>query len=122
MCKQELWSLLQFVDERRFGTLEEFEETYEGIESRQEVIEQLHADLKPFFLRRIKKHVEKSLPQKTERILRVQMTPLQEQYYKWILEGNVKQLMKGAKGSKGSLMNVLMQVRARRCRLVLVAV
>lgn len=51
---------------------------------------QLHADLQPHLLRRVIKDVEKSLPPKNERILRVDMTPLQRQYYKWILTRNFK--------------------------------
>ncbi len=42
----------------------------------------LHAVLRPHLLRRVIKDVEKSLPPKNERILRVEMTPLQKQYYK----------------------------------------
>ena len=41
------------------------------------------------------KEVERSLPPKNERILRVEMTPLQRQYYKWILSRNFKDLNKG---------------------------
>lgn len=40
-----------------------------------------------------------SLPPKNERILRVGMTPLQRQYYRWILTRNFKELNKaGARG------------------------
>ena len=42
----------------------------------------LHAVLRPHLLRRVIKDVERSLPPKNERILRVEMTPLQRQYYK----------------------------------------
>jgi hypothetical protein len=56
----------------------------------------LHSSLKPHLLRRVIKDVETSLPPKTERILRVEMTPLQRQYYKWILSRNFKELNKGA--------------------------
>lgn len=45
-------------------------------------------------LRRVIKDVEKSLPPKNERILRVEMSPLQRQYYKWILTRNFKELNK----------------------------
>jgi chromodomain-helicase-DNA-binding protein 1 len=55
----------------------------------------LHSSLKPHLLRRVIKDVETSLPPKTERILRVEMTPLQRQYYKWILARNFKELNKG---------------------------
>lgn len=53
-------------------------------------VSMLHAALKPHLLRRVIKDVEKSLPPKNERILRVDMTPLQRQYYKWILSRNFK--------------------------------
>lgn len=39
-----------------------------------------------------------SLPPKNERILRVGMTPLQRQYYKWILSRNFKELNKVGEG------------------------
>ena len=45
-------------------------------------------------LRRVKKDVEKSLPGKTEQILRVDMTSQQKQYYRWILTRNFKALAK----------------------------
>ncbi len=35
------------------------------------------------------------MPPKNERILRVEMSPLQKQYYKWILARNFKELNKG---------------------------
>lgn len=65
-------------------------------------VSQLHAALKPHLLRRVIKDVEKSLPPKNERILRVEMTPLQRQYYKWILSRNFKELNKGEPQLEGS--------------------
>lgn len=56
----------------------------------------LHAILRPHLLRRVIKDVERSLPPKTERILRVGMTPLQKQYYKWILSRNYQELNKAS--------------------------
>ena len=44
----------------------------------------LHAELQPFLLRRVKKDVEKSLPAKVEQILRVEMSNIQKKYYKYI--------------------------------------
>lgn len=54
----------------------------------------LHAQLRPHLLRRVIKDVEKSLPPKNERILRVEMSPLQRRYYKWILTRNFRELNK----------------------------
>lgn len=54
----------------------------------------LHGELKPHLLRRIIKDVERSLPPKRERIIRIAMTPLQKQYYKYILSRNYRELNK----------------------------
>jgi len=54
----------------------------------------LHQELEPFLLRRVKKDVERSLPAKVEQILRVEMSKVQRQYYKWILTKNYKALAK----------------------------
>ena len=71
----------------------------------------LHGVLRPHLLRRVIKDVEKSLPPKNERILRVDMTPLQKQYYKWILTRNFKELNKSelAGGGIPSLLHRLPQ-------------
>jgi len=71
----------------------------------------LHKQLEPFILRRVKKDVEKSLPSKVEQILRVDMTSLQKQYYKWILTKNYYALRKGVKGSVSSFVNVVMELK-----------
>lgn len=57
-------------------------------------VARLHQELRPHLLRRVIKDVEKSLPPKNERILRVDMTPLQKQFYKWILGRNFQELNK----------------------------
>jgi SNF2 family DNA or RNA helicase len=52
-----------------------------------------------------------SLPAKTERILRVEMSALQKRYYRWILSKNFKELNKGVKGSaQATLLNIVMEV------------
>ena len=85
---KELWALLHFLEPMRFPSLDDFERRYDLQNS--DSVSQLHADLRPHLLRRVIKDVEKSLPPKNERILRVDMTPLQRQYYKWILTRNFK--------------------------------
>jgi chromodomain-helicase-DNA-binding protein 1 len=64
----------------RFDDWDEFEEKHQG--SDKTGFSKLHKELEPFLLRRVKKDVEKSLPAKTEQILRVEMTKSQKQYYK----------------------------------------
>jgi len=68
--------------------------------------------LKPFILRRLKKDVEKSLPGKSERILRVELSDLQTHYYKNILTRNYKVLNEGATGGQQmGLMNIMMELK-----------
>lgn len=67
--------------------------------------------MEPFILRRVKKDVEKSLPAKVEQILRVEMTSLQKQYYKWILTKNYEALRKGVKGSTMTFLNIVIELK-----------
>merc|ERR1712013_820168 len=57
------------------------------------------------------KDVEKDLPAKVEQILRVDMTKLQKQYYKYILTKNYGALMKGMKGSTVSFANIVVELK-----------
>lgn len=51
----------------------------------EEKIKELHAQLESLMLRRLKRDVLTSLPSKSERILRVEMSALQTHWYKNIL-------------------------------------
>lgn len=53
--------------------------------NREEKIDELHNQLENLMLRRLKKDVLTSLPTKSERILRVEMSALQTHFYKNIL-------------------------------------
>ena len=64
----------------RFDDWYEFEEQHRSAD--RTGFTMLHKELEPFLLRRVKKDVEKSLPAKTEQILRVEMSKIQKQYYK----------------------------------------
>lgn len=46
-----------------------------------------------------------------EQILRVEMTSIQKQYYKWILTKNYNALRKGAKGSTGTFLNIVIELK-----------
>ncbi|KAL4856079.1 Protein CHROMATIN REMODELING 5 [Chlorella vulgaris] len=105
---RELWALLHFLHPDKFPSSAAFEAEYNMQDPEQ--VAKLHVTLRPHLLRRIIKDVEKSLPPKNERILRVGMTPLQRQYYKWILSRNFKELNKGAR-SQLSLLNILTELK-----------
>uniref|UniRef100_A0A8C2FAG9 Chromodomain helicase DNA binding protein 1 n=1 Tax=Cyprinus carpio TaxID=7962 RepID=A0A8C2FAG9_CYPCA len=106
---KELWSLLHFIMPEKFHSWELFEE--EHGKGRDSGYTSLHKELEPFLLRRVKKDVEKSLPAKVEQILRVEMSAVQKQYYKWILTRNYKALSKGTKGSRSGFLNVMMELK-----------
>ncbi|XP_010273267.1 PREDICTED: protein CHROMATIN REMODELING 5 [Nelumbo nucifera] len=109
---EELWALLHFLDSEKFNNREEFVFRYKNLSSFNETeLTNLHKELRPHILRRIIKDVEKSLPPKIERILRVEMSPLQKQYYKWILERNFHSLNKGVRGKQVSLLNIVAELK-----------
>ena len=105
----ELWALLHFIQPEKFDNLERFEAQYNLKD--QESIKSLHETLRPHLLRRVVKDVEKSLPPKSERILRVEMTPLQKKYYKMVLSRNFEALNKGVKGPQVTLLNIIMELK-----------
>lgn len=108
---EELWALLHFANPQTFQNHNEFLEKFGQMTDASQVNE-LHALLKPYLLRRVKEDVEKSLPNKEETILEVSLTPIQKQFYKAIYERNTSFLFKGAKPNNApSLMNVMMELR-----------
>uniref|UniRef100_A0ACB8E6L7 Choline dehydrogenase 2 n=1 Tax=Sphaerodactylus townsendi TaxID=933632 RepID=A0ACB8E6L7_9SAUR len=106
---KELWSLLHFIMPEKFEFWEDFEDDHG--KGRENGYQSLHKVLEPFLLRRVKKDVEKSLPAKVEQILRVEMSALQKQYYKWILTRNYKALSKGSRGSTSGFLNIVMELK-----------
>ncbi|KAL8969664.1 MAG: hypothetical protein Q9183_001891 [Haloplaca sp. 2 TL-2023] len=71
----------------------------------------LTSSLEPIMIRRTKKTVEKDLPPKTEKIIRVELADVQLEYYKNILTRNYAALNEGAKGPKQSLLNIMMELK-----------
>ncbi|KAG8660293.1 hypothetical protein MANES_02G141700v8 [Manihot esculenta] len=109
---EELWALLHFLDPDKFRSKDDFVQNYKNLSSFNEnELANLHLELRPHILRRVIKDVEKSLPPKIERILRVEMSPLQKQYYKWILERNFHDLNKGVRGNQVSLLNIVVELK-----------
>ena len=106
---RELWALLHFIMPDRFTNWEDFEVEHKDCDTKG--YSKLHKQLEPFLLRRVKKDVEKSLPAKVEQILRVDMTMVQKQYYKWILTKNYNALSRGLKGSFAGFANILMELK-----------
>jgi len=77
------------------------------------VIKRLHKVLRPFLLRRLKKDVEKDLPDKTERVIKCNFSTLQAKLYKQLVTHNRLMVSDGKGGKTGmrGLSNMLMQLR-----------
>ena len=74
-------------------------------------IAELTSAIQPFMLRRTKNKVESDIPLKTEKIIRVELSDIQLEYYKNILTRNYAALNQGAKGQKQSLLNIMMELK-----------
>ena len=74
-------------------------------------IAELSSAINPYMIRRTKQKVENDLPPKTEKIIRVELSDVQLEYYKNILTRNYAALNAGAKGQKQSLLNIMMELK-----------
>merc|ERR1719282_537044 len=95
----------------KFDSWDDFNDEFGSTRAEKRGYKNLHKVLEPFILRRVKKDVEKDLPAKVEQILRVEMSKLQKQYYKYILTKNYGALMKGMKGSTVSFANIVVELK-----------
>ncbi|RGP68114.1 chd1-transcriptional regulator [Fusarium longipes] len=115
--KRELFNLLQFIDDKQNAV--ELDAEYEVLDK--ETLPQLHNKIRPYFLRRTKAGVLKFLPPMTQIILPVTMTVIQEKLSKSIMAKNpelIKAMFSNSKMNKkerGSLNNILMQLRKCLC-------
>ncbi|KAJ2597286.1 ATP-dependent DNA helicase Hrp3 [Coemansia sp. RSA 1722] len=111
---KELVTLCRFLNPERFADLaDDFDIRVTAGDAEQESkIADLHRRLKPYMLRRLKKDVEKSLPHRTEQILRVELSGMQVHYYKNILTRNYAVLNRNASGSgQMSLLNIMAELK-----------
>ena len=121
---KELWSLLNFVLPKVFDTSDSFDDWFsapfqgamEDVTLSEEeellIIHRLHQVIRPFLLRRKKSEVEKELPNKSEVILKCDLSAWQKAYYKQITDtGSVQLETPKGKSKAKSLMNSAMQLR-----------
>lgn len=94
---QDLWNIFDFVMPNYLGKLSQFENDIKDGRK-----EQLKTRIKPFILRREKREVLDSLPEKTEIVIKCDMTPGQEKLYKTVLDA-AKKGIKNVKGKQERL-------------------
>ncbi|KAG7099337.1 hypothetical protein E1B28_001194 [Marasmius oreades] len=124
---QELWALLHFIMPSLFDSHDEFNEWFskdienaaenKGSKLNEHQLRRLHMILKPFMLRRVKKHVQNELSEKIEIDIYVDLSARQRALYKALLANvSVADLLEKAANigdaeSARSLMNLVMQFR-----------
>ncbi|KAI9894419.1 MAG: putative DNA helicase ino80 [Vezdaea aestivalis] len=122
---QELWALLHFIMPGLFDSHDEFSEWFsKDIESHaqsntklnEDQLKRLHLILKPFMLRRIKKHVQKELGDKIETDVYCDLTYRQRAYYTNLrnrisIMDLIEKAAIGDDQDTATLMNLVMQFR-----------
>ncbi|OLN85816.1 Chromatin structure-remodeling complex subunit snf21 [Colletotrichum chlorophyti] len=123
----ELWAMLNFTLPTIFKSAKTFDEWFNtpfantGGQDKMDlteeeqilVIRRLHKVLRPFLLRRLKKDVEKDLPDKTEKVIKCKFSALQTKLYKQMVTTNKILVSDGQGGKTGArgLSNMIMQLR-----------
>ncbi|KAL7273772.1 putative DNA helicase ino80 [Rhizina undulata] len=121
----ELWALLHFIMPSLFDSHDEFSEWFsKDIESHAQSntqlneaqLRRLHMILKPFMLRRVKKHVQKELGDKIEVDVFCDLTYRQRALYKGLRDkisiiDIIEKAASGGEETAATLMNLVMQFR-----------
>ena len=105
----ELSALLDFLNPGKVDIDEDLDSL--SANDAQEKLQQLHKAIAPYILRRTKETVESDLPPKTEKIIRVELSDVQLDYYKNILTRNYTALCDATNGHKNSLLNIMMELK-----------
>ncbi|KAJ3680699.1 hypothetical protein LUZ60_016977 [Juncus effusus] len=115
----ELWSLMHFLMPHIFQSHQEFKDWFcnpishmvEGQEKvNREVVDRLHNVLRPFILRRLKRDVEKQLPQKHEHVIYCRLSKRQRNLYEDFINSNETQATLN-NGNFFGMISVIMQLR-----------
>lgn len=107
---EELFHLLNFLNSQKFHDLSSFQNEFADI-SKEDQVKKLHEMLGPHMLRRLKADVLKNMPSKSEFIVRVELSPMQKKYYKYILTRNFEALNPKGGGQSVSLLNIMMDLK-----------
>ncbi|GAB2281270.1 hypothetical protein Dimus_015874 [Dionaea muscipula] len=107
----ELYNLLNFLQPASFPSLSSFEEKFKDLSSAEKV-EELKKLVAPHMLRRLKKDAMQNIPPKTERMVPVELSSIQAEYYRAMLTKNYQILRNIGKGvPQQSMLNIVMQLR-----------
>jgi SNF2 family DNA or RNA helicase len=107
----EMYNLLNFLQPASFPSLSSFEEKFNDLTTAEKV-EELKKLVAPHMLRRLKKDAMQNIPPKTERMVPVELSSIQAEYYRAMLTKNYQILRNIGKGvPQQSMLNIVMQLR-----------
>lgn len=107
----EMYNLLNFLQPASFPSLTSFEERFNDLTT-SEKVEELKKLVAPHMLRRLKKDAMQNIPPKTERMVPVELSSIQAEYYRAMLTKNYQILRNIGKGvAQQSMLNIVMQLR-----------
>ncbi|KAI3466934.1 hypothetical protein Pfo_023597 [Paulownia fortunei] len=107
----EMYNLLNFLQQASFPSLSSFEEKFNDLTTTEKV-EELKKLVAPHMLRRLKKDAMQNIPPKIERVVPVELSFIQAEYYRAMLTKNYQILRNIGKGApQQSMLNIVMQLR-----------
>lgn len=107
----EMHNLLRFLQLDAFPSLAAFEDKFSCL-STAEQVEELKKLVAPHMLRRLKKDAMQNIPPKMERVVPVELSSLQSEYYRALLTRNYQVLRQAGKPNQHqSLVNIVVQLR-----------
>ncbi|TKY59675.1 CHROMATIN REMODELING 4 [Spatholobus suberectus] len=107
----EMYNLLNFLQPASFPSLSSFEEKFNDLTTAEKV-DELKKLVAPHMLRRLKKDAMQNIPPKTERMVPVELSSIQAEYYRAMLTKNYQMLRNIGKGvAQQSMLNIVMQLR-----------
>ncbi|GAV81101.1 SNF2_N domain-containing protein/Helicase_C domain-containing protein/Chromo domain-containing protein/PHD domain-containing protein/DUF1087 domain-containing protein [Cephalotus follicularis] len=107
----EMYNLLNFLQPASFPSLSSFEENFNQLTTAEKV-DELKKLVAPHMLRRLKKDAMQNIPPKTERMVPVELSSIQAEYYRAMLTKNYQILRNIGKGvAQQSMLNIVMQLR-----------
>ena len=107
----EMYNLLNFLQPTSFPSLSSFEEKFNDLTTAEKV-DELKKLVAPHMLRRLKKDAMQNIPPKTERMVPVELSSIQAEYYRAMLTKNYQILRNIGKGvAQQSMLNIVMQLR-----------
>lgn len=107
----EMYNLLNFLQPSSFPSLKSFEDKFRDLTTAEKV-DELKKLVAPHMLRRLKKDAMQNIPPKTERVVPVDLSTIQAEYYRAMLTKNYQVLRNVGKGvPQQSMLNIVMQLR-----------